>query len=87
MTAQVQVKLVQGSQPELEASLRDVFLVAMRHSALDQPQAIAAAAAQQLGRGRLVTLEAQRGLWSRYRIAVRVQGMPITIASVELTPS
>lgn len=79
----ITVKLVQGSQPSLEASLHELFTsVAVR---AQEPRERAVIAAQLMGRGGSVTLEAERGLWSRYRVAVRVQGVPVTIATVELT--
>lgn len=79
----VTVKLVQGSQPALEDSLHTLFVTAA--SQTRKPHERAAAAARLLGRGGSVTVEAERGAWSRYRVAVRVQGVPVTIATVELT--
>ncbi len=80
---QIVVKLVQGSQPDLEASLHTLFRSAA--SQTPEPRERAATAAQLMGGGGSVTLEAERGTWSRYRVAVRVQGVPVTIATVELT--
>ena len=76
------VKLVQGSQPDLEASLHTLFVTAA--SQTREPRERAAVVAQLMGRGGSVTVEAERGAWSRYRVAVRVQGVPVTIATVEL---
>ena len=80
---EIMVKLVQGSQPSLEASLHTLFAAAAEQT--PDPRELALTAARLMGRGGSVTLEAERGAWSRYRVAVRVQGVPVTIATVELT--
>ena len=82
-SSKITVKLVQGSQPSLEASLHTLFAAAADQT--PDPRQLAVTAARLMGRGGSVTLEAERGAWSRYRVAVRVQGMPVTIATVELT--
>lgn len=85
--AEIAVKLVQGDNPTVEQGLRSAFEAAIASDS--QPTAIATHAAQMLGSGCLVTLEADRGDWSRYRVAIRGhllgQGPPVTIATVELT--
>lgn len=84
---EITVKLVQGDNPTVEQGLRSAFEAAV--AASDQPATIATHAAQTLGSGCLVTLEAERGDWSRYRVAIRGhllgQGPPVTIATVELS--
>lgn len=77
----IAVRLVQGANPAVEQGLRDAFAAA---ASQEEPRQIAAHAARLLGRGCLVTVEAERLPWSRYRVAVRVQGQPITIATVEI---
>ena len=79
----IAINLVQGSQPKLEEDLRGVFATAA--AAESRPIAVAAAAARAIGQGTLVTVEAEKGPWTRYRVAIRVQGMPVTIGTVEVT--
>ena len=83
-SAGIVVKLVQGSQPALETSLEQVFVAAVRE-APGVPQAVAVVAAHSIGRGATVAVEAEKGGWTRYRVAIRVQGMPVTIGTVEVT--
>ena len=82
---EVVVKLAQAAQPQVEAGLRAAFVASAALAA--EPKQIAAAVAHRIGRGAIVTAEAERRGWSRYRVAIRVQGMPVTIATVELTLS
>ncbi len=82
-SVEIAVKLVQGSQPSLEASLHALFATAVDET--PDPRQLPVTAARLMGKGGSVTLEAERGAWSRYRVAVRVQGVPVTIATVELT--
>lgn len=85
--AVIGVKLVQADNPAVEQGLRSAFEASLAASA--EPERIAVRAAQLLGQGCMVTVEAERGGWSRYRVAVRGQllgqGAPITIASVEIS--
>lgn len=84
---QITIKLVQQDHPGVEQGLRDAFGAGL--AASREPQAIATHAAGLLGRGCIVTVEAERVGWSRYRVAVRGylvgQGAPVTIATVEVT--
>lgn len=79
----IAIKLVQQSDPQVEAGLRDAFTTAATIS--DDPRIVAERVAAMLGRGCTVVPEAERGAWSRYRVSVRVLGEPVTIASVEVT--
>ncbi len=81
----VTVKLVQQPDAEVEQGIRDAFEAASAAVPSGSTQHIAERAAAALGRGVLVSPEAERGTWSRYRVAMRVQGMPVTIATVEVT--
>jgi len=71
----------------VEQGLRDAFAASL--AASRDPQVVAAQTAGLLGRGCIVTVEAERAGWSRYRVAVRGfllgQGAPVTIATVEVT--
>lgn len=84
---QIAVKLVQDDHPAVEQGLRDAFAASL--AASHEPQAIAAQATRLLGNGCIVTVEAERAGWSRYRVAVRGfllgQGAPVTIATIEVT--
>ena len=84
---QIAVKLVQDDHPAVEQGLRDAFAASL--AASRDPQVVAAQTAGLLGRGCIVTVEAERAGWSRYRVAVRGfllgQGAPVTIATVEVT--
>lgn len=84
---QIAVRLVQADNPTVEQGLRSAF--AAGAAASDAPEQIAEQAARLLGPGCLVSVEAERDGWSRYRVAVRGyllgQGAPVTIATVELT--
>ncbi|HEX6288994.1 MAG TPA: hypothetical protein VFZ66_07375 [Herpetosiphonaceae bacterium] len=82
---QLVITMAHGPHPEIEHNLRSVFGAITAAAPSAAPEQIAAQASDLLGRGTSATLEAERGPWSRYRIAVRVQGMPVTIATVELT--
>lgn len=82
---QIAVTMTQGPHPAIEQNLRAVFANAVAIVPANEPALIAAEAKLHLDRGCSVALEAERGSWSRYRIAVRVQGMPVTIATVEVT--
>jgi hypothetical protein len=77
--------MTQGSHPAIEQNLRNVFAAAVAILPAAEPALIAAEANRQLERGCSAALEAERGSWSRYRVSVRVQGMPVTIATVEVT--
>jgi hypothetical protein len=79
--------MTQGPHPSIEQHLRSVFTSAVVAVPTTEPALIATQANEQLGRGCSATLEAERGAWSRYRIVVRIQGMPVTIATVEITLS
>jgi len=81
----VLVKLVQQPDADVEQGIHDAFTAACAAVPGGSTQQIAERAARALGRGVLVSPEAERGAWSRYRIAIRVQGMPVTIATVEVT--
>lgn len=81
---QITVKLVQEANAAVEDGLRATFRAAIAQAGAN-PAAIAAVASRSIGAGALVTPEAERGGWSRYRVAMRVQGLPVTIATVELT--
>lgn len=81
---QIMVKLTSDHDPNVERGLHDAFSAAMLSGAT-MPAQIASLVAQVMGTGCIVTPEAEQEAWSRYRVAVRVQGMPITIASVEVT--
>lgn len=84
-TPRIDIKLVQGANPAVEAGLRQAFAAAALH---DDPQRIADNAAQLLGRDCLVVVEAERDGWSRYRVAIRGYAVgerqPVTIATVEV---
>lgn len=82
-TPQVNVKLVQERDAQVERGLHGAFRAAVNVS--DRPATIAAMVSRSLGAGAMVTPEAERGDWSRYRVAMRVQGLPVTIATVEVT--
>lgn len=79
----VEVRLLEGGQPQIEDDLRRTWLAAARNG--DTPERIAAVAGRALGDRVWVAVEAERGSWSRYRVSVRVGGQVITIATVELT--
>lgn len=81
----VKVKLVQQPDADVEQGVREAFEVACAAVPSGSTQHMAERAAAALGRGVLVSPEAERGSWSRYRVAIRVQGMPVTIATVEVT--
>jgi hypothetical protein len=83
-TPQIAITMTQGPQPSIEQHLHSVFASAVATLPVADPVLIVAHANDLLGRGCSAALEAERGAWSRYRIAVRVQGMPVTIATVEL---
>lgn len=84
---QIAIKLVQDDRPVVEQGLRDAFAASL--AASTDSQAVAAHAARLLGNGCIVTVEAERAGWSRYRVAVRGyllgQGAPVTIATIEVT--
>ncbi|MBV9790735.1 MAG: hypothetical protein JOZ51_21255 [Chloroflexi bacterium] len=82
---QIAVTMTQGPHPAIEQNLRNVFAAAIAIAPSDEPSLIASEANRHLERGCFATLEAERGPWSRYRVAMRVQGMPVTIATVEVT--
>jgi hypothetical protein len=79
----VEVRLLEGAQREIEDDLRQTWLAAA--SSAVTPEGIAAVAGRALGNRCWVTVEAERGRWSRYRVSVRVGGQTVTIATVELT--
>jgi hypothetical protein len=83
--ARLDVQLAESSDVQIEQSLRRTFLVALTEAASAEPEQIAACADWLLGVGCTVVLEAQKHAWSRYRVVVRVQGLPVTIATIELT--
>lgn len=84
---QIVVTMTQGPQPAIEQNLRSVFANAVAIVPSHEPSLILSEANLQLERGCSAALEAERGPWSRYRVSVRVQGMPVTIATVEVTVS
>ncbi|HEY0602216.1 MAG TPA: hypothetical protein VGD58_04850 [Herpetosiphonaceae bacterium] len=82
---QIAVTMTQGPHPAIEQNLRNVFVAAVAIVPSNEPSLIVSEANRQLERGCTAALEAERGPWSRYRVSVRVQGMPVTIATVEVT--
>lgn len=81
---QVAVTLAQAADDTVEQGLITAFRAALATGQRDSAQ-IAALVARDVGRGAVVTPEAERGAWTRYRVGVRVLGMPVTIATVEVT--
>ena len=81
---QIAVKLVQAADDTVEQGLVTAFRAALQTGPRD-PAHIAALVARDVGRGAVVTPEAERGPWTRYRVGMRVLGMPVTIATVEVT--
>lgn len=82
---QIAVTMTQGPHPAIEQNLRNVFAAAVAIAPSNEPTLIVSEANRHLERGCSAALEAERGSWSRYRVAVRVQGVPVTIATVEVT--
>ncbi len=78
------ITMAHGPNPAIEQNLRSVFATVVASASVTEPKSIAALVNGTLGRGFSATLEAERRSWSRYRISVRVQGVPITIATVEV---
>lgn len=77
------VKLTQEDNPAIERGLEDAFRAALLESG--NSKRITTTAGHLIGGGCIVALEAERGAWSRYRVGFRVQGKPVTIATVEVT--